>query len=183
MLTLDPFSRPETLLISVDLELKIDFLAGSLNLPDILPIGSQITSLNRHLQELLHATELTEAAQTIIDGEETEIGLLHEFPGHGGQKYYVRFRVSSSLLPAAVCHPRLTSDVEQLVPCIGDPSIPDTSPDAKAVTGVIIVGVNVTEAIRTETELEKTRLEQVELESREKAKCVAFHALRSRFAH
>ncbi|GAA5876755.1 hypothetical protein JCM16303_006276 [Sporobolomyces ruberrimus] len=139
----------QTLLISVDLELKIDFLAGSLNLPDILPIGSQITSLNRHLQDLLHATELTEAAQTIIDGEETEIGLLHEFPGHGGQKYYVRFR---------------------LVPCIGDPSIPDTSPDAKAVTGVIIVGVNVTEAIRTETELEKTRLEQVELESREKAK-------------
>ncbi|GAA6011242.1 hypothetical protein JCM11491_006771 [Sporobolomyces phaffii] len=139
----------QTLLISVNAQLKIDFLEGSLSLPDVLSSKSQNASLHSHLDELLHARELTAAAQKILDEEESEISLLHEFASSGGQKYYVRFR---------------------FCPILGDPSIPATSPDSKAVTGVTIVGINVTEAVRIEDELEKTRLEQVELESREKAK-------------
>ncbi|GAA5897360.1 uncharacterized protein JCM6883_006673 [Sporobolomyces salmoneus] len=139
----------QTLLISVNANLEIDFQEGSLSLPDILPTRVQSTSIHCHLQDLFHSNELTEAAQKIIDEEETEVGIETEFVGVDGQKSYVRFR---------------------LVPIRGDPSIPATSPDFQTVTGVIIVGVNVTEAIKIEKELQKSRLEQVELESREKAK-------------
>ncbi|GAA5959744.1 hypothetical protein JCM3765_000088 [Sporobolomyces pararoseus] len=139
----------QTLLISVNADLEIDLIEGSLSLPDILSTSAQSSPIHCHLQDLLHADELTEAARKILDEEESEVGLDHEFTSARGQKYYVRFR---------------------LVPVRGDPSIPATSPDYQAVTGVIIVGVNVTEAIIIEAELQKTRLEQVELESREKAK-------------
>jgi len=101
--------KSETLLISVNTKLEVDFLEGSLSLPDVLASSPESTSLHCHLDDLLHSEKLTTAAQKILDEEETEIGLDHEFTSLEGRKSYVRFRVSFNPLPPSLASTRTRS--------------------------------------------------------------------------
>ena len=72
-------------------------------------------------------------------------------------------------LPPALTASGSPNTAAQLVPLVGDPSIPASHPDATAIAGCIAVGVDVSERIRAEEELEKTRSQAAELKASELA--------------
>ncbi|GAA5913019.1 hypothetical protein JCM5296_003865 [Sporobolomyces johnsonii] len=139
-------------LLSVDSTTMVTFFEGALEFP-----GPSLTHPSRggpqaivgsQLNELWHDPDLLEAVRKILDEEETEVGLTTEADDGRGGTYFARYR---------------------LVPLRGSPSIPSTHPDANAVTGVIIVGSDVTELTRAENALQKSRLEQAQLAASEHA--------------
>ncbi|GAA5954653.1 hypothetical protein JCM21900_006093 [Sporobolomyces salmonicolor] len=139
-------------LLSVDSTMTVTFFEGALEFP-----GSALTPPSRsgpqaivgsQISELWHDPDLLEAVRKILDEEETEVGLTTQADDGRGGTYFARYR---------------------LVPLRGSPSIPSAHPDASAVTGVIIVGNDVTELLCTENALQKSRLEQAQLAASEHA--------------
>ncbi|GAA5859356.1 hypothetical protein JCM1840_004577 [Sporobolomyces johnsonii] len=134
-------------LLSVDSTTTVTFFEGALEFPGPSLTGPQAI-VGSQLNELWHDPDLLEAVRKILDEEATEVGLTTEADDGRGGTYFARYR---------------------LVPLRGSPSIPSSHPDANAVTGVIIVGNDVTELTRAENALQKSRLKQTQLAASEHA--------------
>ncbi|GAA5920152.1 hypothetical protein JCM1841_004467 [Sporobolomyces salmonicolor] len=139
-------------LLSVDSTMTVTFFEGALEFPGpaLTPPsrGGPQAIVGSQINQLWHDPDLLEAVRKILDEEETEVGLTTEADDGRGGTYFARYR---------------------LVPLRGSPSIPSAHPDASAVTGVIIVGNDVTELLCTENALQKSRLEQAQLAASEHA--------------
>jgi len=128
------------------------------------------TLVGERFHDLCADEDLREGVRKILDEEED----LVEVPtatdnGHGGirhMRYRVRPRSLRSLAREAL---ELTQPSSQIVPLIGDPSIPISHPDAQAVAGCIAVGVDVSERVEAENALEDSRTQAAEARGSELA--------------
>ncbi|GAA5858915.1 hypothetical protein JCM8547_007154 [Rhodosporidiobolus lusitaniae] len=136
----------ELMLLTVDTAGMVTLCEG--RRPSLMPEGRDPTLpiVASKFSDLWPNPQLSEAVRQVLD-EEVEVAEVEtQTKGAGDQKHYHRYR---------------------LVPLRGDPSIPSTHPDASAVTGVIIVGRDITDLVNAEERLEKSRIEKGQLEASE----------------
>ncbi|GAA5979992.1 hypothetical protein JCM11641_008256 [Rhodosporidiobolus odoratus] len=136
----------DLLLLTVDNAGLVTFAEG--RRPSLFPEGRNPSEplIGSSFCDLWPNTELNEAVRRVLDEEDDVVELETFTELTTGQRQYHRYR---------------------LVPLRGDPSIPSTHPDAIAVTGVIIVGRDVTQLVLAGEELERSRAEKAQLEASE----------------
>ncbi|GAA5858880.1 hypothetical protein JCM8547_007140 [Rhodosporidiobolus lusitaniae] len=136
----------DLILLTVNTSGRVTFCEG--RRPSLLPENSQPSDpiVGKKFSEMWPNANLNEAVRQVLD-EEVEVAEVEtQTNGEGDERHYHRYR---------------------LVPLRGDPSIPSSHPDATAVTGVIIVGRDVTDLVLAEEQLERSRFEKAQLEARE----------------
>ncbi|GAA5823991.1 hypothetical protein JCM11251_003371 [Rhodosporidiobolus azoricus] len=136
----------ELALVTVDTAGRVTLCEG--RRPSLLPAERDLLFpiVGCKFSEIWPDEDLNEAVGQILDEEREFVELETEVVDQQGDKHYNRYR---------------------LVPLRGDPSIPSSHPDASAVTGVIIVGRDVTELVLAEAELQRSRTEKAQLEASE----------------
>ncbi|GAA6021701.1 hypothetical protein JCM10207_008548 [Rhodosporidiobolus poonsookiae] len=131
-------------LLSVDTKGRITFCEGQR--PSAHRTAGDEPLIGRQFSELWPDEELNEAVRRVLDEEVDGVQMQTEADLGTDGKHYHRYR---------------------LVPLRGDPSIPSSHPDATAITGVIIVGTDVTELVLAEKELARAQAERTKLEASE----------------
>ncbi|GAA6041378.1 hypothetical protein JCM8097_007693 [Rhodosporidiobolus ruineniae] len=133
-------------LLTVDTSGRITFCEG--RRPSCLPEGRDPGApiVGSVFEELWPDQELNDGVRKVLDEEQDTVEVETTQIDEDGSEHHHRYR---------------------LVPLRGDPSIPSSHPDAIAVTGVIIVGRDVTELVLAETEVARSRAEKAQLEASE----------------
>ncbi|GAA6006577.1 uncharacterized protein JCM10292_005995 [Rhodotorula paludigena] len=135
----------ELTLLTIDPNYRITFFEG--RIPPFTLKGDPPSIVGEYLEDLCANEDLKAAVRRIMEGEETVATLQTKTIDDKGTLHH-RYR---------------------LVPLRGDPAIPSTHPDARAITGCILVGVDVTERVVAENALEKSRRESADLAAAELA--------------
>ncbi|KPV73466.1 uncharacterized protein RHOBADRAFT_54689 [Rhodotorula graminis WP1] len=136
----------ELTLLTIDVNLTITFCEGKAPSFSSCTDPRQLVGLPFH--DVCADEALRDGVRQILDEEVEVVAIQTEMLDAEGNTIYNRYR---------------------LVPLHGDPSIPASHPDAKAVSGCIAVGADVTERVRTERALEISRVKAGELAASELA--------------
>ncbi|GAA5904871.1 hypothetical protein JCM6882_003228 [Rhodosporidiobolus microsporus] len=136
----------ELALVTVDSAGRVTLCEG--RRPSLLPDDRDPLTpiVGAEFSEIWPDGELNEAVRQVLDEEREVVELETQAVDRDGSRHFNRYR---------------------LVPLRGDPSIPSSHPDATAVTGVIIVGRDVTKLVMAEDELQRSRTEKAQLEASE----------------